>query len=404
MEVFKKHIKDNYHYIVSALAVVGIAFVAFNSPPLFNSLDNFVLFAQEEIQLEQGVQISSGDLGSNDEIDIQKDTIISGNLFTDEIAIDKNTTINGNVSFNKLKLHKEAKILGIQTKPIQLPIAKLPEIPDFQIGTKDFKFTGQNNTLASGNYRDIILEKDSRLTLTGGIYNLRKLELKENSVLIFNSSTIINIQFKLKGQKHVSILSGNNNLKPTDLAVNYVGIRPKNEKVEKEDDDEEIEGLLNDNKKKEQKEQKIGRPIVFGKDSFLNFKLLAPKASVKLGETSTIRGQILARKVKIEKGTVVSREMNFEKESDLTRIVTDNGIKFIANEIVIVFSDEITITDIQNIIELVSGNIIGFAPNPPIYKIELITNTANDLNNAVQAIKNLNNPHVLEVMPNLISK
>jgi len=180
-------------FILPVAAFVIFSGLVFNGnlfageEPLFDSLDNFVLFAQEEIKIEQGVQISSGDLGSNKEINIEKDAIINGNLFAHEITIDKNATVNGNASFNKLKLHKDSQILGTQTKPIQLPIANLPEIPEFTIGIQDFRFEGQNNALSSGNYRDIILEKDSRLTLEGGIYNLNKLELKENSTLIFNA-------------------------------------------------------------------------------------------------------------------------------------------------------------------------------------------------------------------------
>ena len=170
------------HHVISALALGGIALVAmnFNNLPLFNSLDSFVLFAQEEIKLEKDTQISSGDIGSNGKIDIDKEAIINGNLFADKITLDKNVTINGNVSFNKLKTEKETQILGTQIKPVQLPIANLPEIPEFQIGTQDFKFEGQENTLAAGSYRDITLGKNSRLILTGGVYNLRKLELKEN--------------------------------------------------------------------------------------------------------------------------------------------------------------------------------------------------------------------------------
>ena len=151
------------HHIISVLAFGGIVLAAvnFNSQPLFQNTDNFVLFAQEEIKLEQGVQISSGDLGSNKKIDIEKDAIINGNLFADRISIDKNTTINGNASFNKLQIKKESEILGTQTKPIQLPIVNLPEIPEFTIGTQDFKFEGENNTLPSGNYRNITIEKNS---------------------------------------------------------------------------------------------------------------------------------------------------------------------------------------------------------------------------------------------------
>ena len=70
------------HHIISTLAIAGLAFVALTSPknnqPLFSNLENFVLFAEEEITLEQGVQISSGDIGSNNKLDIQKEIVING--------------------------------------------------------------------------------------------------------------------------------------------------------------------------------------------------------------------------------------------------------------------------------------------------------------------------------------
>ncbi|MDP1892427.1 MAG: hypothetical protein Q8K55_16185, partial [Gemmatimonadaceae bacterium] len=76
-----KKVKPNH--IVFALAVGGIVFAAvnFGNRPLFNSPDGFVLFAQEEIQLNEGAQVSSGDIGANKEINIDKNVIINGNLF-----------------------------------------------------------------------------------------------------------------------------------------------------------------------------------------------------------------------------------------------------------------------------------------------------------------------------------
>ena len=374
MEVLKKHVKDNYHYIISALAVGGIAFAAFNSTnsPLFNNLDQFVIFAQEEIKLEQGVQVSSGDLGSNGKIDIEKDAIINGNLFADKITLDKNTIISGSVSFNKLETKKESQILGTQTKPVSLPIANLPEIPEFLIGTQDFKFEGKNNTLPAGNYRNVTLEKNSKLILAGGTYNINKLELKENSDLIFSAPTTLNIKKELKGQQHIAILQGNNNLKPTDLVVNYQG---KEEKAE-----EKSEG---------------SKPIEFDKDSFLNFRLLAPKASVHIGEHSTIRGQILTRKVKMGKDGVVSRQTTFSKESNPDKIVTDNsGDKIIVNEIVLVLSQDATLSDAERIAAVANGRITAIVSSINLYKIEVNATTVAELNNLIKHIQNLNDPKV----------
>jgi len=404
MEWLKSNLSGYYHFIF-AFSIVSIAFAAFNftNPPLFPSTDNFVLFAQEEIKLEQGVQISSGDLGSNAKIDIEKDAIVNGNLFANEINVDKNTTINGNASFNKIKLHKDAKILGTQTKPVSLPIANLPEIPDFSIGTQDFKFKGQDNSLAAGNYRNLTLEKDGKLVLSGGTYNLSKLELKENSIIIFNAPTTLNIQFKLKGQEHVVVLPGNNNIKPTDLVINYLGIKPKNEKEEKEDDDDEINAFHDNQEKKDYHERKIGRPVIFGKESFLNFKLLAPKASIKIGEFSTIRGQILARKVKVEKDSVLSKEISAIKEFDPTKVIIDSEKSvYPANEVIVNFTTDAAAADAQLVAEVVNGRIVGHIGFANAYQIQVPAATETELDVIINKIKSLNNSKVEGVFPNFI--
>lgn len=391
-------------HVISVLAISGFVFTILNSnnQPLFTNLDTFILFAQKEVKLEKDVQISSGDIGSNKEINIEKDTIINGNLFADEIILDKNTQINSNVSFNKLQTQKDTQILGIQTKPIQLPIANLLEIPKFQIGIQDFKFEDQTNILSAGSYKDIVIEKNSRLILEGGVYNLRKLELKESSVLIFNAPTTLNIQFKLRGHNKVSILPGLN-IKPDDLKINYLGLKPKKEKDEKEDDDNEIISEFDDDREqKDYKAGKIGRPVIFDKNSFLNFKLFAPKANIKISEVSIMRGQVLARKIKIGKETILSREEVFEKESDSEKIVEDEGIKFVVNEMVIIFKSGATISDLLAVADFVNGHATGFLPDLEIGKIEVPAETITELNNLIDSIKNSENPLIDKIVPNAL--
>ncbi|KKU49704.1 MAG: hypothetical protein UX72_C0047G0003 [Parcubacteria group bacterium GW2011_GWA2_47_10] len=105
------HKKIRSHHVISLFALGGFLLAASYSPaklPLFSNIDNFVLFGSEGVTLEEGTQISSGDVGSNKTIHIDKDAIINGNLFADRIELGKNTTINGNASFNTIK--KEHKI------------------------------------------------------------------------------------------------------------------------------------------------------------------------------------------------------------------------------------------------------------------------------------------------------
>ncbi len=136
--MFKSFLKQNAAFLFCAAGLVSLAVFSHRSLPANpKPLSDFVLFASEELKLEKSVQVSSGDLGSNKELDIQKDVIISGNLFADKITIDKNTVINGNVSYTKLKAQKDVQIFGTQTKSISLcPLPFFPIFPIFQLEHK----------------------------------------------------------------------------------------------------------------------------------------------------------------------------------------------------------------------------------------------------------------------------
>lgn len=357
--------------VLSALALGAIALFAlnFSSQPLFDSTDTFVLFAEEEVMLAQDVQVSSGDIGSNNTLDIQKDALISGNLFADRITTDKGSIINGNATFNALKQKKGAEVLGATTSPVQFPIADIPDIPDFTPGTQDFTFSGDGNTLPQGDYRNITLTKDSTLTLTGGIYNITKLDMRESATLIFATTTTLNIEQELKGQQNISILPGAT-ASFDALTINYLGKRGN----------QKGQGTV---------------PITFGNNSFLNFILIAPNATVNIGERSALRGQVLANKIRVGKDSILSREVAFVKESDPEKVVTDtDGSVFLVNEIMVNFVDSATFADAQEVANLVQGQIVGFVQSANAYQIEVLTSTTQELSDKIETIRQSSNPLV----------
>ena len=93
----------------------------------------------------------------------------------------------------------------------------------------------------------------------------------------------------------------------------------------------------------------------------------------------------------------------FEIESDPEKIIEDEGVRFIANEIVVLLEDGATLKDAINVAGLVNGIITGFDPNPPAYKIEIPTNDTTGMKTAIQTIIDLNNPLIVEAIPNLIT-
>ena len=397
------HKKIRSHHVISLFALGGFLLAASYSPaklPLFSNIDNFVLFGSEGVTLEEGTQISSGDVGSNKTIHIDKDAIINGNLFADRIELGKNTTINGNASFNTIKKEKDSQILGT-TSPATLPIFNLSQIPNFPIGTQDktFQGTSTSNTLNPGNYKTITIEENSSLTLTPGTYNITDLVLKDGAMLIYEGTTTINIKERFKIKDKTSILA-NANISPQLLTINY---QRSNQK--REDDDGEIKSESDPQDLSDYQQNKEGRPIVFGQQTFLNFKLLAPRVTVVIGKNSTMTGQVVGRKVRVKNKVVLSKRTDFAKESDISKIVQDqDGNRFISNEIIILFKDGSSFADALAVANSVQGNITGFVPFPVIYKIEAKTTSAIELKSLIDLIKTSDNPLILEVVPNLIGE
>ncbi|MDO8520897.1 MAG: hypothetical protein Q7S52_02165 [bacterium] len=388
--------------LILAGSVAAVALVHTTPPPLFPTTDQFVLFATEQLTLEQDTQVSSGNLGSNDTLAFDKNVLATSDLFGKTITLDKGAVINGNAFYRKIKKHADAQILGAATGGVQLPIANLPVIPDLTFGTTSLTTAGTTTTLTAGNYRDITIQKGSTLTLLPGAYTVRSLELKDNATLIFNASTTINIGRALKGGKRVSVLPGQHTA-PDQLTINYNGFKSKNEKNDSWDNDNDASDSFDDEKeRKDWQKGKVAQPVLFGERSFLNFKLLAPKANVIIGKESTLRGQVVARKIRMEKGSILSREEFFSKDADVTKIVSDSGTRVIANEIVLILSDTATINDIQPIVNVVSGRIVGFLDVLRMAKVEIQATTVTQLHQAVDTLKALRSPFIKDVGINFI--
>ena len=68
--------------LLAVLAAGGFTFSGFHaSNPLFSTTDSFVLFATEQLTLEQDTQVSSGNLGSNNTPALDKNVLATSDLF-----------------------------------------------------------------------------------------------------------------------------------------------------------------------------------------------------------------------------------------------------------------------------------------------------------------------------------
>jgi hypothetical protein len=216
----------------------------------------------------------------------------------------------------------------------------------------------------------------------------------------------MNIEWQLRAKDNVAILPANNLTKPGDLTINYRGFLSAHEDHERggrEDDDDEIDASFDDNNDRNNwKKGKLARPILFGDRSFLNFRLNAPGASVVIGKESILRGQVVGRRVAVGRGSVVSRTELFARESDPAKVVEDQGVKFLGNEILVSLTDDGLFLDAHEVAQVVGGRVVGFDPNPPLYQILLSTSGIVEVENAVQIINDLNNPRIVGVSTNYI--
>jgi hypothetical protein len=230
--------------------------------------------------------------------------------------------------------------------------------------------------------------------------------LNNNATILFTGTTTLNIQWQLRAKDHVAIFPAHNLTKPSDLTINYRGVLSKHEEHEQsgmEDDDDEIDASFDDeNDRNNWKKGKLARPILFGDRSFLNFILNAPSANVIVGNESILRGQVVGRRVAVGRGTLVSRNESFAKESDPAKVVEQDGVKFIGNEVLLGLTDDGLFLDAQEAAQAVGGRVVGFDPNPPLYQILLPTSSVEGIETALQTITNLHHPRIVGVSTNYI--
>lgn len=361
------------HYIISTLAVGGIAFGLLNAfpQPLLDSTDNFILLAEDQITLASDITVSSGDVGANSKKGIL--TVGSGNtlasdLFASRITLGPNTTINGNATFNNLTKTKDAEVLGEESKTFPSPLVDFPVVVPFQTGTEQFRTQpSETTTLQSRNFKSITTAPNTTLTLEPGVYNIETLTLGNDTTVHFFGATTINIS------KNATI--GNNVVfsQPNTLPIDSIAINS------------------------------TGTQLSIGTHAMTHGIITAPDATITLGQNTLHRGQVIGRHIVVGNGVILSREEGFEKESDESKIVEiEDGTRFFGNELLVLLKDEATLSDAQAIAQFVNGTITGFDPNPPLYQIELSTNDADSMIAVISVIIDSANPLIIEAIPNLL--
>lgn len=101
-----------------------------------------------------------------------------------------------NVHFNEEFFSPTGTILGAQVTPQSLPVlASLPALPAITPGATDVNVpANQTMTLAAGAYRNITVNHDATLILSGGVYHLEKLDIRQDAKLHFTAGAEVRIK------------------------------------------------------------------------------------------------------------------------------------------------------------------------------------------------------------------
>ena len=246
-----------------------------------------VLLATEKMELQQNVQVSSGDLVVNEasrELKIQQNVVTSGTstLKADKVKIDQGSTIGGDVFTNDLDLDDDATIVG-DIFPLGLPVFltlppaeavnRDPNAPDVEVA--EFN----SLVLAPGDYGEIKSKQDATIIFSGGVYQIDEMKAEQRSTIHFASPTVLVIEEKLEVQQDSFFgPSPTSGITAASILVEVVG---------------------------------AGKEAKFQQGTELQATVYVPTGKIEMQQNVIAVGAFLAREIKVQQSTQISLNSAF---------------------------------------------------------------------------------------------
>jgi hypothetical protein len=176
-----------------------------------HALGDFVVFSQEHTHLRANTKVHTGNVGANaslpdpnggaddkEEVEIGlgvKMLQAGSKVMGDTVRLRASSQVY-DVHFNEEFFGSGAAILGNQVTPQSLPVvASLPPLPPIAPGATDIEVpANQTMTLAAGAYRRITVNHDATLILTGGVYQIEKLDVRQDARLYFTAPAEVRVK------------------------------------------------------------------------------------------------------------------------------------------------------------------------------------------------------------------
>jgi hypothetical protein len=218
----------NFSFNLTAAQLPGRFVTATASDP-FNNTSEFsncvqvdlartVILATNSILLEEDSDVLSGNVVVNEashgpvldsgvEASIGDGVTMKAgfSLQANRIRLKQSSTVRSDVFYNHLS--SNGTITGALNTPLNLPV--FPTLPPFKSESPE----GQNVTveqrqaltLTHGNYGDIVVKNNGKLIFTGGVYNLRSIDISARGELLFLAPSEVRVADKLNTDQNVYI-------------------------------------------------------------------------------------------------------------------------------------------------------------------------------------------------------
>ncbi|MFW6012090.1 MAG: Ig-like domain-containing protein [bacterium] len=319
-------------------AILGLIAGLITAPPggavIPEGFSDVVVLGTESVRIDQDVVVTSGDVVANQadpdpsppppglyELFFDKRATAAGSLRADSVFIGKNATVGGDVEFNELD--NEGSIAGSELTPLALPV--FDELPSFLTGPADGPdvSVGKNGseTLAPGDYGDIVLDQGATLHLTGGAYNVASIEtVNKQARITFGAPSEVRIAGTLKTAKEVFLgPADGSGVAASEIVIFVAGedeeVPPgasgkkgkpggSGEGGEEGDGggDDEADGPADATKPE---------AVRIDMDSTVAANLYAPNGSIRIEQRTAATGAFLARNVRIDRASEIALDTFF---------------------------------------------------------------------------------------------
>ena len=202
-----------------------------------NGLGQFVVFSQDATWLRNGTTVVTGDVGANEPRDVSRRQHDDNDNDDDEDdrrdgrqrdvtvhigasvkMLDPNSRVVGNVVqlLNKASvwdvlhnglINRRGIIRGDVTTPVALPYLAMPAFPTVSAGTQRVAVVKKKTlTLAAGSYGDVTVDEEGTLVLTGGLYQMRSLQVSEKARVVLRGASEVRILTELDTRAKAQIV------------------------------------------------------------------------------------------------------------------------------------------------------------------------------------------------------